>query len=297
MPCRQVSTFNGIPGSGQTGGGGYATEAECLQACKEGACCESNGTCSVKPQCQCQETGQTFKGVGTVCTSSVCYPPCVGPQSPVNTAIISISAGLTQWQNLFTASSGITAGIPIERSRYHDATSLNGTHVLPLVSRTLSQAVFQKSLPTVWGAAGLLRLSVNSSSNITITGSVYTGMINTPVTRAWYSHGATLQKVKGCASSPCADITWAPTVGGVPQYTLPGSANNFNDPSGLLSDSFTQGGGGAEWFISCSGFPNFWYTLPAINNIVFSTTGGTETNNPSGPLTLEVTGLTFSELP
>lgn len=225
------------------------------------------------------------------------FVSCVGPQSSVNTAIVSISAGLTQWQNLFTASSGITAGIPIERSRYRDATSLNGTHVLPLISRTFSQAVFRKSLPAVWGAAGFLQLSVNSSLTITITGSVYTGQIDAPVTRAWYSHGATLQKVKGCASSPCADITWAPTVGGVPQYTLPGFANNFNDPSGLLSDSFTQTEESTQWFISCSGFPNFRYTLPAINNVGFATQGGTETSNPSGRSTLEVTDLAFTQLP
>lgn len=223
---------------------------------------------------------------------------CIGPQSPVNTAIISISAGLTQWQNLFTASSGITAGVPIERSRYRDATSLNGTHVLPLVSRTFSQAVFRKSLPAVWGADGFLQLSVNSSSAITITGSIYTGQIDTPVTRTWYSHGATLQKVKACSSPPCADITWAPTVGGVPQYAVPGFANNFNDPSGLLSDSFTQGQVSTQWFISCSGFPTFRYTLPAINNVSFAATGGgTETNNPSGATTAEVTGLEFTQLP
>lgn len=71
MPCRQVSTYNGATGSGQAGGGGYATESDCLQACKEGACCE-NGTCSVKPQCQCQGTGQTFKGVGTTCSPNPC---------------------------------------------------------------------------------------------------------------------------------------------------------------------------------------------------------------------------------
>lgn len=74
MACRQVSTYNGVSGSGRQGGGGYVTEADCLNACKEGACCESNGTCSVKPQCQCQGTGQTFKGVGTACAPNICYP-------------------------------------------------------------------------------------------------------------------------------------------------------------------------------------------------------------------------------
>lgn len=72
MPCRQVSTFNGTPGSGQSGGGGFLTEADCLNACKEGACCNGT-TCSVKPQCQCNAAaGEVFKGVGTVCSPNPC---------------------------------------------------------------------------------------------------------------------------------------------------------------------------------------------------------------------------------
>lgn len=72
MPCRQASTFNGTPGSGLPSGGGYATEAECLQACKEGACCNGT-TCTVKPQCQCDAAaGEVFKGVGTVCSPNPC---------------------------------------------------------------------------------------------------------------------------------------------------------------------------------------------------------------------------------
>jgi hypothetical protein len=58
MPCRQVSTFNGTAASS----GSYRTEAECNQACREGACCEGT-TCSVKPACQCQ------------CTSGSCCGP------------------------------------------------------------------------------------------------------------------------------------------------------------------------------------------------------------------------------
>lgn len=57
----------------------YKTEAECLQACQEGACCEGT-TCSVKPQCQCQGTGKTFKGVGTTCEPN----PCLPCQCPAN---------------------------------------------------------------------------------------------------------------------------------------------------------------------------------------------------------------------
>ena len=72
MPCYQqtTDTYGGLSRRTATG---YATEAECLQACKEGACCEGT-TCSIKPQCQCQGTGKTFKGVGTTCSSGTCDP-------------------------------------------------------------------------------------------------------------------------------------------------------------------------------------------------------------------------------
>jgi hypothetical protein len=67
MACLQTSAGNGGPGIRPT----YATEAACLEACKEGACCEGT-TCSVKPQCQCQGAGETFKGVGTTCNPDPC---------------------------------------------------------------------------------------------------------------------------------------------------------------------------------------------------------------------------------
>ena len=75
MPCRQASTYNGVSGSGQSGGGGYATEAECLQACKEGACCEG-ATCSVKPQCQCQCTTGRCCGPDTTTAGGTTWKTC-----------------------------------------------------------------------------------------------------------------------------------------------------------------------------------------------------------------------------
>lgn len=69
MTCYQTSSAQQAPATSPR----YRTQAECLQACKEGACCETvNGvtTCSVKPQCQCQGAGKTFKGVGTTCEST-----------------------------------------------------------------------------------------------------------------------------------------------------------------------------------------------------------------------------------
>ena len=69
MPCYQSTNLPG--GVTTTGRTSYKTEADCLQACREGACCEGT-TCTVKPQCQCQGTGKTFKGVGTVCSPNPC---------------------------------------------------------------------------------------------------------------------------------------------------------------------------------------------------------------------------------
>jgi|694.fasta_scaffold00746_37 hypothetical protein len=77
MPCRQVSTFNGTTGSGQSGGGGYTTEADCLNACKEGACCEGT-TCTVKPQCQCKCATNSCCGPDIVTVGGITGPACRG---------------------------------------------------------------------------------------------------------------------------------------------------------------------------------------------------------------------------
>jgi hypothetical protein len=69
MPCYQSNNLpSGVTTTGRTG---YTTEADCNQACGDGACCEG-ASCSVKPQCQCQGAGKTFKGVGTTCTPNPC---------------------------------------------------------------------------------------------------------------------------------------------------------------------------------------------------------------------------------
>lgn len=77
MTCLQVPTYLGVPAKS----GPHASEAECNQACQEGACCQG-ASCSVKPQCQCQGTGKVFKGVGTVCTPNPCCSRCVSCLSP-----------------------------------------------------------------------------------------------------------------------------------------------------------------------------------------------------------------------
>lgn len=74
MPCAESSSFNGVAAAS----GPYQSIEECLEACREGACC--NGfVCEVKPQCQCDTAnGFIFEGVGTTCNEpSPCRPPCL----------------------------------------------------------------------------------------------------------------------------------------------------------------------------------------------------------------------------
>jgi hypothetical protein len=69
MPCYKIGQLpSGITSANRPS---YKTEAACNSACGDGACCEGT-TCSVTPQCQCQGTGKTFKGVGTTCSPSPC---------------------------------------------------------------------------------------------------------------------------------------------------------------------------------------------------------------------------------
>ena len=69
MTCYQSTNLpSGFTTTGRTS---YKTESDCLNACKEGACCEGT-TCTVKPQCQCQGAGKVFKGVGTTCAANTC---------------------------------------------------------------------------------------------------------------------------------------------------------------------------------------------------------------------------------
>lgn len=97
MPCYQSTNLpSGITTTGRTS---YATEADCLQACKEGACCEGT-TCSIKPQCQCQGTGKVFKGVGTTCEPNPCdtsCKPCNGGTSPSKASVTAVVSQVTAY--------------------------------------------------------------------------------------------------------------------------------------------------------------------------------------------------------
>jgi len=50
MPCIKTATNSG---GAPANSGPHKTEADCLKACAEGACCEGT-TCTVRPKCQCK---------------------------------------------------------------------------------------------------------------------------------------------------------------------------------------------------------------------------------------------------
>jgi hypothetical protein len=69
MPCYQPANLpSGFSTTGRTS---YKTEAECNQACQEGACCDGTA-CTVTRACRCQGAGKVFQGVGTVCAARTC---------------------------------------------------------------------------------------------------------------------------------------------------------------------------------------------------------------------------------
>lgn len=105
MTCFQNTSATPAPPGAAT----YQTQAACLEACKEGACCETaNGAtaCTVKPQCQCQGTGKVFKGVGTTCADNPCEPckACPGQTLP-ESVTITVEA--------FEATTGNAVSIPL----------------------------------------------------------------------------------------------------------------------------------------------------------------------------------------
>jgi len=122
MTCYQSTNLPG--GVTTTGRTSYKTEAECNQACREGACCQGT-TCSVMPQCQCQGTGKTFKGVGTKCTGACsdcsiptgCYCYCTSGGGTVPEYVnITISA---QWAGVAgsTCTSNVSKTVTLTRAR------------------------------------------------------------------------------------------------------------------------------------------------------------------------------------
>jgi hypothetical protein len=138
MPCRPAATYSGKTGYSQSGGG-YATEADCLQACKEGACCESNGTCSIKPQCQCQGTGQTFRGAGTPCTQALCSGVCGCPAGTTFPSYFNVTFSGFVF-NLTQALSGSPPSTSSELKNYIEGLS---PLVFPVVNQT-SQAIYRR---------------------------------------------------------------------------------------------------------------------------------------------------------
>lgn len=203
MACYKANNLpSGVTTIGRTS---YTAEADCLQACKEGACCEGT-TCSVKPQCQCQAAGQTFKGVGTVCSS-----PAVGSI----TATVQAQDYFTQRRATNTGSNG--------RVQHEDASvGLVGSFYNGTV------ALLQASISSQWEYAfpaqrsgtcvGSIQLLQDGAGwQIRFTYSVVSWVI--------YPY-ATAASCQGCQFNYVVD----PSDAAFATYTVPGNSQTFRVP-------------------------------------------------------------------
>ena len=103
----------------------YESEEDCLNACAEGACCETDGTCNIKPQCECDtDNGAVFAGVGEGCER------CCGCSRNLRfgRAILNDAGGAAEtWKNAFRVSSS-SLGFDTDQTgpSQAPATSFNG---------------------------------------------------------------------------------------------------------------------------------------------------------------------------
>jgi len=127
MTCIQVTSGNPPPTNATIplSSGGHKTEADCNQACKEGACCEGT-SCTVKPQCQCQGAGKVFSGVGTVCTPNPCLCYC-DSGSLVPESIYAVLSGGTLWDQVVILNR-IPGGASVSWNSGMDAAGFNVAH-------------------------------------------------------------------------------------------------------------------------------------------------------------------------
>ena len=111
MPCVQVSP-GATPlylGVHSFSSGPHATEEDCLNACKEGACCNGT-TCAIRPKCECDAFGYTFKGFGTKCSPNPCQDLCLCSNPATQNCTFTASiGGLTLVQSCNSAATLVTA--------------------------------------------------------------------------------------------------------------------------------------------------------------------------------------------
>lgn len=81
-----------------------------------GACCNGT-TCTVKPQSECNGTGEVFKGIGTTCSPNPC-DPCFGLCQTGTTTPDALSLEISNWQSAYS---------------FRDY-SINGTYIIPRTS-------------------------------------------------------------------------------------------------------------------------------------------------------------------
>lgn len=196
MPCYQSTTLPS--GVTTTGRPSYATEADCLQACREGACCEG-ATCTVKPQCQCQGTGKVFKGVGTTCSPNPCLPcPCNSnstyafPVSATFTCEVDTVSprSTTPWAaNYIDAFRAAVAGFSTTASASYSpgVLTFNALQFLTFTSLSSPPCENQSVLNNLGKTSSTFRLSMNCNGSVQFNVRAYESVVSGLFLSKWTS--------------------------------------------------------------------------------------------------------------
>lgn len=162
-----------------------------------GACCEGT-TCNIKPSCDCQGAGQTFKGVGTVCSPNPCVTcrncvACVLPRCIPRFVTVSYSLTIPEhnlqppWDPFsrrakvpsFTSSGTVTLS-GVSNSTYRCGlyrATLQGSSASSLNGATV---VVEASPGAPWG---FIKITKKAVANFSAADPVYTLSNDTPASR------------------------------------------------------------------------------------------------------------------
>lgn len=140
-----------------------------------GACC-NGATCTITRHIDCQGSGQSFKGIGTVCSPNPCSgcDPCPGKTLP-DFVTVSIHVDIAH-ANTQAGRTGVTGE--------HLESRVGGTYILPVVSSDETFRIFDYfssglTFPPLNGTnvtVVFFTCNVNFSNGFAVKGDMYTAV-------------------------------------------------------------------------------------------------------------------------
>jgi hypothetical protein len=223
----------------QTFAGEYATERECLEKCKMGACCV-NLTCSVVPSCACARAGGVFFGEGESCPGGAspyfrndllcCYPlreGCNGAAPSVRVMTVTDSVGaINQGQCVVNISGSYGARLqpPSQLYGLQDCGTYGGLG-------SVSASCWQLQYGT--GNYGVAPLVFSAVFSIIRGQASWRATIDTADRTGTFATDGQNQLATGYGGPPCTDANfWSPAAG-----CYSGSATLYRYRGGSSSSS------------------------------------------------------------